>query len=802
MASKKAASKSSVASDAYIGPITRSRSKGITQEQDQGSNVAQSILKQLMESPKTGIFLKENPLYDNSNSTSSKSKKEARPDVMSVMMADISTEAAMVDMERKVNFLMKVMEERDHEITALRDQMWTRETAKSSQTLVVKATDKEKNVVQENQQQQQSVSVASLSVQQLKNMIANSIKAQYRGPLQTSFMYSKSYTKRIDNLRMPLWYQPPKFQQSDEKGNLEQHITHFVETFVEICTQGMHWGLLYILQGIKPRTFEELVTHTHDMELSIASRGTKDLPISKVRKDKETKSAEKVVNSTVKESIVVNMTPLKYYRHARATTGEPADLAAGMLDREKKIELDLEEIAQTNHAAEVAPEDSQEKERLIKEDDEGRGNKAQKNKKKKKTRKLKLLHEEDKDFLRPQRLVTLADFFPTRFLCDHQDENPGVVACHAINSTEEESILLRSLEEEGVSKDLLRFNVNDLLSLPQETKTILINAFLNSATSSLSAPTATYESTLYCMSIDFLDEDLLLGSKLHNRPLYVSGYVREQRVDRILIDNGSTINIMPKSTIRQLGILMDELSNIKLVIQGFNQGSQKVIGMIRLELIIGDLKASALFHVIDSRSTYKLLLGRPRIHGNGVVTSTLHQCFKFCQDGVKKVEVDSNPFSEAKSHFTDVKFCLKNDNSSEVVPVEIPLVNREDNLQLKSLESRKPHKSTGTFHSGKGEASTSTTKSMILMDEKASNSSLLRYVPLSRRQKGESPFVEALQGLKVGNIEVLKESFTTPVTKITKQEIKIDLTEANLPQKWTKDGFDPKAYKLMAKASF
>ncbi|TYK15314.1 ty3-gypsy retrotransposon protein [Cucumis melo var. makuwa] len=97
MASKKAASKSSVASDAYIGPITRSRSKGITQEQDQGSNVAQSILN--------------------------KSKKEARPDVMSVMMADISTEAAMVDMERKVNFLMKVMEERDHEITALRDQM-------------------------------------------------------------------------------------------------------------------------------------------------------------------------------------------------------------------------------------------------------------------------------------------------------------------------------------------------------------------------------------------------------------------------------------------------------------------------------------------------------------------------------------------------------------------------------------------------------------------------------------------------------------------------------------------------------
>ena len=117
----------------------------------------------------------------------------------------------MAEMERKVNFLMKVVEERDHKITALGEQMRTRETAKSSQTLVVKATDKGKNVVQENQPQQQSVYVASLSVQQLQDMIANSIRAQYGGPQQTSFMYSKPYTKRIDNFKMSLEYQPPKF---------------------------------------------------------------------------------------------------------------------------------------------------------------------------------------------------------------------------------------------------------------------------------------------------------------------------------------------------------------------------------------------------------------------------------------------------------------------------------------------------------------------------------------------------------------------------------------------------------------
>ncbi|TYK14772.1 uncharacterized protein E5676_scaffold1610G00100 [Cucumis melo var. makuwa] len=204
---------------------------------------------------------------------------------------------------------------------------------------------------------------------------------------------------------------------------------------------------------------------------------------------------------------------------------------------------------------------------------------------------------------------------------------------------------------------------------------------------------------------------------------------------------------MSKLTMRQLGILMDEFSNSKLVIQGFNQGSQRAIGMVHLELTIDGLKASALFHVIDSNTTYKLLLGRPWIHGNGVVTSTLHQCFKFYQDGIKKVEVDSNPFTEAESHFVDAKFYLKNDNIPEDMPAEIPLIKREDNLQLRSLVSKEPHKGIGI---------------------------------LTLERKDESPFVESPKGLKVGDIKVLKESFTTPLTKITKQEIKIDLMEANL----------------------
>ena len=58
---------------------------------------------------------------------------------------------------------------------------------------------------------------------------------------------------------------------------------------VEMCIQGMPFDLLYILQGIKPRYFEELVTRAHAMELSLASHKGRMKPWST---NEKTKSSE------------------------------------------------------------------------------------------------------------------------------------------------------------------------------------------------------------------------------------------------------------------------------------------------------------------------------------------------------------------------------------------------------------------------------------------------------------------------------------------------------------------------------
>jgi hypothetical protein len=53
-----------------------------------------------------------------------------------------------------------------------------------------------------------------------------------------------------------------------------------------MCIQGMHWGLQYILKEIISKTFEELATYTHDMELSIVAHGGKAL-VQDPYKDKD-----------------------------------------------------------------------------------------------------------------------------------------------------------------------------------------------------------------------------------------------------------------------------------------------------------------------------------------------------------------------------------------------------------------------------------------------------------------------------------------------------------------------------------
>ena len=84
---------------------------------------------------------------------------------------------------------------------------------------------------------------------------------------------------------------------------------------IEMCIKGMKWDLSYILQGVKPSTFEELATHSHDMELSISDVGGQNIPVQDPNRNKDKQEVCKNTKSNIKTeskpSLTVSSVPIK-----------------------------------------------------------------------------------------------------------------------------------------------------------------------------------------------------------------------------------------------------------------------------------------------------------------------------------------------------------------------------------------------------------------------------------------------------------------------------------------------------------
>ena len=193
-------------------------------------------------------------------------------------------------------------------------------------------------------------------------------------------------------------------------------------------------------------------------------------------------------------------------------------------------------------------------------------------------------------------------------------------------------------------------------------------------------------------SITFNDEDLLLGNKKHNRPLLMFGEIDDLPINRIMIDGGLAINLLPLRTLKKIGYSKGDLCRSNVVIHGFNQAGQEALGTISLVLKFENLMTYVYFHVIDAATSYNVLIGRPWLHENGVVPSTLHQCIKYKDPSgsVIRIFADKKPFTIAESFYADAKFYFepidKVSKPKSSLPLEQNIPKIED---VKSSSSRK-----------------------------------------------------------------------------------------------------------------
>ncbi|XXG85666.1 hypothetical protein AAC387_Pa11g0703 [Persea americana] len=126
-------------------------------------------------------------------------------------------------------------------------------------------------------------------------------------------------------------------------------------------------------------------------------------------------------------------------------------------------------------------------------------------------------------------------------------------------------------------------------------------------------------------------------------------------IHRVHIDPGSALNLISTTTLKELGIPPSKLSHTSVSVFGYDGSAQRPIGRIRFRLQIGDLISEVTMYAIKTPSCYNILLGRPWIHENGVVPSTLHQCIKFVSDDglIHRVFADKKPFKGKEVHFAD-----------------------------------------------------------------------------------------------------------------------------------------------------
>ena len=133
--------------------------------------------------------------------------------------------------------------------------------------------------------------------------------------------------------------------------------------------------------------------------------------------------------------------------------------------------------------------------------------------------------------------------------------------------------------------------------------------------------------------LTFTEEELPIEGRGHNKALHVSVKCVDHMVAKVLVENGSSLNVMPKTTLDKLLFDASYMRPSSMVVRAFDGSRRDVKGEIDLPIQIGPCTFQITFQVMDITPTYSCFLGRPWIHSIGVDPSSLHQKLKFVVGG-------------------------------------------------------------------------------------------------------------------------------------------------------------------------
>ncbi|GAV71049.1 hypothetical protein CFOL_v3_14543 [Cephalotus follicularis] len=119
----------------------------------------------------------------------------------------------------------------------------------------------------------------------------------------------------------------------------------------------------------------------------------------------------------------------------------------------------------------------------------------------------------------------------------------------------------------------------------------------------------------------------------HDDPVVVTLMVELFTMKRILIDSGSSADILYKHAFDQLRISVDQLKPMKTPLVGFAGEMVHPLGSIDLSVVTGtaprQTQVQMTFLVVDTLSPYNAIIGRPGLNLMEAIVSTRHLLMKF-----------------------------------------------------------------------------------------------------------------------------------------------------------------------------
>jgi hypothetical protein len=108
----------------------------------------------------------------------------------------------------------------------------------------------------------------------------------------------------------------------------------------------------------------------------------------------------------------------------------------------------------------------------------------------------------------------------------------------------------------------------------------------------------------------------------HLKALYLKGYINGHPVNKMLVDTGASVNIIPYSVLRWLGRFAEDLIKTNVTLSNFNGQASEAQGILNVHLTVESKTVPTSVFIISSKSTYTAIIPRSEKEG----TKPLYVC--------------------------------------------------------------------------------------------------------------------------------------------------------------------------------